>query len=288
LENRHRENKISDSEFLKTQILNDDEYLYSGILDEIRAGEVRLRSLKACKKYLRHHPDDLDIRFLMGRILLRDGKSDQATDWFEECIQKITKFINDVSIGINPDIIEVKLDHWVLSDSIILVIDTNRSPVFKDSLEFFLSACSSIMQNGMKYGFPFRGAIGGGDFYKDGEVMVSTALVNAARYEKKQEWLGAVLTPEALQVVEKAKDLEINEKGSTDIDLDSVEFKDFVRYGKIPWKRIEKEPKEAFAEETYYIKPYNMSEKDWATKYLPEHFKGPAKINNSKKLYAQK
>jgi len=88
LENRYQENKISSSEYLKTQILNDDEYLYSGILDEIRAGEVRLRSLKACKKYLRHHPDDLDIRFLMGRILLRDGKSDQATDWFEECIQK--------------------------------------------------------------------------------------------------------------------------------------------------------------------------------------------------------
>jgi len=88
LENRYRENKISSLDFLKTQILNDDEYLYSGILDEIRAGEVRLRSLKACKKYLRHDPDDLDIRFLMGRILLRNGKSEQAADWFEECIEK--------------------------------------------------------------------------------------------------------------------------------------------------------------------------------------------------------
>ncbi len=88
LESRYRGNKISHSEFLKTQIENDDEYLYSGILDDIRAREVRIRSLKACKKYLRLHPEDLDIRFIMGRILLRDGQSDQAFDWFEDCIEK--------------------------------------------------------------------------------------------------------------------------------------------------------------------------------------------------------
>jgi tetratricopeptide (TPR) repeat protein len=87
LESRYKNNKISHSEFLKTQILNDDEYLYSGILDEIRASEVRERSNQACKKYLQDHPEDLDIRFLLGRILLRDGKSDQAVDWFEECIE---------------------------------------------------------------------------------------------------------------------------------------------------------------------------------------------------------
>jgi polysaccharide biosynthesis protein PelE len=88
LERKFEDNKMSHSEFLKTQILNDDEYLYSGILDEIRAVEVRLRSLNTCKKYLRLHPDDLDIRFILGRIYLRNGQIDQATNWFEECIHK--------------------------------------------------------------------------------------------------------------------------------------------------------------------------------------------------------
>lgn len=88
LEKRHADKKISDSEFLKTQILNDDEYLYSGILDEIRAMEVRLRSLETCKKYLLLHPEDLDIRFILGRIFLRNGQNEKAADWFEECIQK--------------------------------------------------------------------------------------------------------------------------------------------------------------------------------------------------------
>ena len=88
LEDRYGEKKISESEFLKAQILNDDDHLYSGILDEIRAAEVRLHSLEACKKYLHQKPDDLDIRFIMGRILLRNGQSNQAADWFEESIEK--------------------------------------------------------------------------------------------------------------------------------------------------------------------------------------------------------
>jgi len=88
LEKRFKDNKITNSEFLKIQVLNDDEYLYSGILDEIRAEEVRLRSLKTCKKYLLLHPDDLDIRFILGRMFLRHGQSDQAVNWFEECIRE--------------------------------------------------------------------------------------------------------------------------------------------------------------------------------------------------------
>lgn len=88
LEKRYTDKKISDSKFLKTQILNDDEYLYSGILDEIRAREVRLRSLETCKKYLLLHPEDLDVRFILGRIFLRNGQNQKAADWFEECIQK--------------------------------------------------------------------------------------------------------------------------------------------------------------------------------------------------------
>lgn len=88
LEKRYNDKNISDSQFLKTQILNDDEYLYSGILDDIRAKEVRVRSLENCKKYLLLHPEDLDIRFILGRILLRNEQNEKAADWFEECIQK--------------------------------------------------------------------------------------------------------------------------------------------------------------------------------------------------------
>lgn len=203
----------------------------------------------------------------------------------EEAIQRISLFFSNTRSTARTDILAVKLDHWILSDSIILVVDTNRHPLFAGSLEVFLGTCSMIMQDAMKHGFPLRGAIGGGDFYKDGEIMVSSGLVDAALYEKAQDWLGAVLTPKALQIVEKAKEFEIRRKGETRIDFSVEKFKHFVRYGVIPWKPDGRHVK--MPHETYYIKPFQMVDKNWASKYLPNYFEDTSKINNSHCLYAQ-
>ena len=208
----------------------------------------------------------------------------------EEAIRKISTFFRNIGSCAGADILAVKFDHWILSDAVIIVVDTNRHPLFSGSLELFLGTCSMIMRYSMVGKFPLRGAIGGGDFYKDGEVMVSSALVDAASYEKKQEWLGAVLTPKALHLVEKAKEFEIGLKGETRIDFSSDKFAPYVGYGAIPWKHGENclitNPDKA-----YYIKPFDMAEEDWAEKYLPDFFNRDKKkemIDNSNCLYAQK
>lgn len=207
----------------------------------------------------------------------------------EEAIRKMSTFFKDTGSIARADILAVKLDHWILSDTVIIVVDTNRHPLFSGSLEVFLGTCSMIMEDGMRNRFPLRGAVGGGDFYKDGEVMVSSAVVDAAKYEKEQEWLGAVLTPKALQLIEKAKEFEIGLKGETRIDFSSDRFKPFVRYGTIPWKHGEDHlMTKTKPDETYYIKPFDMAEEEWAVKYLPDFFNDRAKINNSHCLYAQK
>lgn len=203
----------------------------------------------------------------------------------EEAIQKINNCFSEIKSTAMTDILAVKLDHWILSDSIILVVDTNRHPLFSGSLEVFLGTCSMIMEGAISHNFPLRGAIGGGSFYKDGEMMVSSALVDAAMYEKEQNWLGAVLTPKAIQLVEKAKEFEIKHKGKSGIDFSSDRFKPFVRYGVIPWKSDGRDMEKPC--ETYYIKPFNMTDNDWASKFLPDYFKDQAKIDNSHCLYAQ-
>lgn len=205
----------------------------------------------------------------------------------EEAIRRLSHFFSYTSGYDRTDFLAVKLDHWILSDSIILVVDTNRHPLFSGSLEVFLGTCSLIMRDAMiHHGFLLRGAIGGGYFYKDGEIMVSSGLVDAALYEKEQDWLGAVLTPKALQIVEKAKEFEIKHNGETRIDFSSKRFNSFVRYGIIPWKpdgRLEEKP-----HETYYIKPFEMADDNWASKYLPDYFdKRSTKISKSHCLYAQ-
>lgn len=203
----------------------------------------------------------------------------------DEAIKKLTSLFKKTKNIANTDLLAVKLNHWILSDSIILVIDTNRHPLFQGSLEIFLGTCSNIMRHAMINGLPLRGAIGGGDFYKDGEIMVSSGLVDAAQYEKKQNWLGAILTPKALELVEKAKKLENDLKGKTDIDFSLDRFSSFVRFGVIPWKDNPKTGEKP--NKTYYIKPFNMAEKNWAEKYLPNYFEKQSKIENSNCLYSQ-
>lgn len=208
-----------------------------------------------------------------------------------DAIKKINNLFSNMKNIAPADIKGVKLDLSILSDSIILVVDTNRHPLFSCSLEFFLATCSLIMRTSMEHGFPLRGAIGGGYFYKDdkdGEVIVSSALVDAVDYEERQDWLGTVLTQDAIKIIEKAEEMELKFNGKSDIDLSSDRFKSFVRCGKIPWKSEESQKgkyKIDRTQEWYYIKP-SMAEKEWE-KFLPTYFKSSDKIKASHLLYAQ-
>jgi len=198
----------------------------------------------------------------------------------KDAIWKINNLISEIRSAANTDILDVKLDCWILSDSIILVVDTERSRLFAGSIEWFLGTCSVIMADAMRHGFPLRGAIGGGDFYKDGELMVSSALVDAARYEKEQNWLGAVLTPTALDLLKQVKEFGTRLEGKTDIDFSSHKFKPFIRYGEIHWKKNGSNITKPY--EGYYIKPFDMADPKWASKYLPAYFEDKeGKIENS-------
>lgn len=209
-----------------------------------------------------------------------------------EAVKKITRHLQTIKGTATTDAFAVKLDHCILSDSIIVVVDTNRHPLFTGSLSCFLQTCSMIMRISMTNSLPLRGAIGGRDFYKDGEIMVSSALVDAANFEKKQEWFGAVLTPKALQIIENAKQYEITCQGKTNIDFSSGDYNFCVRYGVIPWKLRSDYAKDGGSREMYYIKPYmadidDSAKKNWASTFLPPYFNAPLKIKNSHLLYAE-
>lgn len=129
----------------------------------------------------------------------------------------------------------------------------------------------------MRHNLPLRGALGGGDFYQNGEIIVSAGLVDAVMYEKKQNWLGAVLTPEAIYTINAT---ESKYKGEFDIDLSLGRFPQFVRKGQIPWKSGE------YKQEYYYIKP-SMTDKAWRN-LLPHYFeKTDTKLDNSDSLYGE-
>jgi len=94
LEKLEEENQTPDSILLKSIIQNYDEYIYSGILDEILESEYRNRTIKLCREYLDRYPEDLDIRFILGRLLVRGRRNAEAVRWFEKCIENGFKSSN--------------------------------------------------------------------------------------------------------------------------------------------------------------------------------------------------
>lgn len=201
---------------------------------------------------------------------------------FEDSIWRTSKLIKEIKSWTKTDMGDVKLNRWILSDSIIIVIDTERSPLFSGSIATLLGTCSYMMASAMRDRFPLRGAIGGGDFLKDGELLVSSALVDAARYEKIQNWFGAVLTPSAVELIAHADQEEIKRKRRNNIDsfLDNNQF---ICYGNIPWKNNSNIENRNHPH--YYIKPH-MNEKDWVRNYIPEYFEDrDGKIKKSDILY---
>lgn len=87
LEESRKSGEQSDPEFYKNIGTFYDEYVYSGILDEGREPEFRERAIDSYVEYLRFHPDDLQLRFAVNRMLVRAGRVAEAADGFEESIQ---------------------------------------------------------------------------------------------------------------------------------------------------------------------------------------------------------
>lgn len=144
----------------------------------------------------------------------------------EDKISALEKFLERVkndarSMLGNTDGEDVKFKIEIFSDSIIFKLDTYLD---ETSIDFFLLICSVLMFRGIRAGFPLRGAIGGGSYYKKNDVLVSSALVDAVKFEKVQDWFGTVITPKALKII---KDK---------YPVFESEVIEVVKYGTIPWK----------------------------------------------------
>lgn len=63
-----------------------DNYAYSGILDGERLTEMVELTVFYYQEYLKLIPDDFKTRFVLGRLLLQTGKSEEALQHFWSCI----------------------------------------------------------------------------------------------------------------------------------------------------------------------------------------------------------
>jgi uncharacterized protein (DUF1330 family) len=98
-------------------------------------------------------------------------------------------------------------EYVVFSDSIVLTLEGDQP----DNLLVIAQACSRLMVELLDRQLPVRGAIARGHFMrssvgehgKSSVFVAGRAIVDAYRYEQRQDWVGVMITPSAL----KARDL---------------------------------------------------------------------------------
>jgi len=112
----------------------------------------------------------------------------------------------------NTDISKVNLIS--ISDSIVLYTDDNTI----DDFLHIIDAVSTLLNIGIKNGFPLRGELSSGyfsailkenkslDFDYSNQILLGKALVEAYTIESKQEWAGCIISDKCFQIFEEKVD----------------------------------------------------------------------------------
>lgn len=120
------------------------------------------------------------------------------------------------------------------SDSLILYTEA----LTKDHLMKQLSAVSEITYGLlMQLDIPVRGCVSAGDFTvnKGGEsvVIAGKPLIDAYGYEKKQDWVGTMLSPQLVKLIDKEINLESVVNITTRSKADAKDLEE-----RLPWSML--------------------------------------------------
>jgi tetratricopeptide (TPR) repeat protein len=86
LTGRIRENP-GDAEAQRLLARHYDDYLYSGLLDSKREGEIREQALAAYRYCVVRAPGDLESWLAVGRLLVRGKRYSEAAEWLEQAFE---------------------------------------------------------------------------------------------------------------------------------------------------------------------------------------------------------
>lgn len=199
----------------------------------------------------------------------------------DECLSKVQKLFIKIRKDAGSFDRSIRVKHWIFSDTIIVTPDLDSYPLDPHSIDFFLLICAVLIYRGITNELPFRGAIGGGYFYKNDEIILSSALVDAHEFEQAQKWFGTVITPAAVDIIRTF----IPEFGKVGNLPNSHRH---LRIGTIPWKKDKSNNLSInVLEDFFYIVPPQIVSRDW-TEYLPtylDYSKCEELINNSHRIY---
>lgn len=122
------------------------------------------------------------VDILGFKALVKSHHSESIHYWLE-------RLMDNVKILCPNSIVK-----WMLVSDSLLLFTNNET---KASFEHLTGAVAAIIPMALSNGLLCRGAISHGDFYFNDEstIFFGPAYLDAVEYEKKQEWMGVILTP---------------------------------------------------------------------------------------------
>ena len=134
----------------------------------------------------------------------RGVEKDTVKSFFSEYNQSIERIMSLQEFS--------SLKYLVFSDTILLYTQDDK----KSSFEMIVSACSILFVSLLKIGLPPRGAISYGKYNlqktANGVILAGKPIIDAYNYEKKQNWIGIMISPELVGKMISNKNLKILEK----------------------------------------------------------------------------
>jgi hypothetical protein len=113
-------------------------------------------------------------------------------DALVQCVKDKTGGVVGIDLPDGPAVTTVYIGHAYFSDTILFWM--RYEPI---KAQFFTRVMADLVCNGLELGLPLRGSIAVGEAVLDGEsgVFLGQPLVEAARVEKEQRWIGVSFGP---------------------------------------------------------------------------------------------
>ena len=153
-------------------------------------------------KYLEHRCIALlDVLGLSRRIRTKDGLTETLHIYCEaiEYFKSTFKATSASSFEPNNKVPNFDAADFVF-DTLVVVSRPLEEP---DGAVLFFNAVSGLIAHFARIGMPLRGAVGIGDYAREGEIFLGTIFKELSTAEKCQEWAGCILlASHATEIIE--------------------------------------------------------------------------------------
>lgn len=150
------------------------------------------------------------LRYENGIIAILDALgaatySDVEIKRFLRSREIVIELLNQQAEDVLPDVTEHMITTFTFNDTVLIILKTQTSePSLKDISKFF-TIMRKFLVDSLQHRILFRGSISIGSFYvnESTNTVMGEAVIDAAAWYDKAEWIGVHATPKATMLIQR-------------------------------------------------------------------------------------